>query len=91
VVFRTAITCGRWGNAEEDPLRDFQREGRETSSWNFKRATKNEEMDLVEGTAPSETEKEIVHGVRAGNVRAPATPGITAPTVVCERERKKKT
>jgi hypothetical protein len=44
-------------------------------------------MDLVEGTTPSETEKEIVHGVRAGNVGAPATPGVTAPTVVCVRER----
>jgi hypothetical protein len=41
-------------------------EARETSNWNFKKVTKNEEMDLVEGTAPSETEKEIVYGVRAG-------------------------
>jgi hypothetical protein len=49
-------------------------------------------MDLVEGTAPSETEREFVYGVRAGQC------GITghsmsynSPTFVCERERKKKT
>jgi hypothetical protein len=41
----------------------------------------------VEGTAPSETEKERVHGVRAGNVGAPVTPWVIAPTVVCLREK----
>jgi hypothetical protein len=45
-------------------------------------------MDLVEGTAPSKMEKEIVHGV-SGNVGAPATPRVTAPTVVCVCETEK--
>jgi hypothetical protein len=34
-------------------------------------------------------EKEIVKGLRAGYVRAPASPLVTAPIVVCERDRKK--
>jgi hypothetical protein len=28
-------SSGKWSNAEEDSLCNFQREGRETSSWNF--------------------------------------------------------
>jgi hypothetical protein len=31
----------------------------------LKRVSENKEMDLVEGSTPSETEKEIVYGVRA--------------------------
>jgi hypothetical protein len=45
----------------------------------------NEEMGLVERSAPSETEKRIVHGVGVGYVGAPATPVVTAPTVGRER------
>jgi hypothetical protein len=45
-------------------------------------------MDLVERWTPSETKKEILHGVRAGNVGASATSGVTEPTVVCVRERR---
>jgi hypothetical protein len=47
--------------------------------------------DIVEESATSKQEKALTRGfgVRgAGNVGAPATPGITAPTVVCERERR---
>jgi hypothetical protein len=43
--------------------------------------TKEQELDVVEGSAPSETEKEIVHGVGVGNVGPPATPDSFAPTV----------
>jgi hypothetical protein len=50
---------------------------------------KNEAMDLVEKLAPSEMKKEIVHGVRAGYMGAPATPGVIAPTVGRERERER--
>jgi hypothetical protein len=45
-----------------------------------------EELDLVEESAPSEDEKESAHGIRAGNVGAPATPGIMDPTVGREEE-----
>jgi hypothetical protein len=34
---------------------------------------KNHEFDIVEGSAPSEMEKKITHGVGTGNVGAPAT------------------
>jgi hypothetical protein len=32
----------------------------------------------VEGSAPSEAEKEAAHGIRAGDVEAQATPGVMA-------------
>jgi hypothetical protein len=42
--------------------------------------------DIVEESTTSETEKEAGHGVRAGNMGAPATPRITAPPL-CVREK----
>jgi hypothetical protein len=44
-------------------------------------------MDLVEGTAPSETEKEIVHGVRAGQMWEHRPLQELQPTLLCVRER----
>jgi hypothetical protein len=41
--------------------------------------TKSQGLDIVEGSAPSEMEKEIVHGAGAGNVEAPATRDGFAP------------
>jgi hypothetical protein len=38
-------------------------------------------LDIVEGSAPSETEKEIAHRVKAGNVGAVATLDNFASTV----------
>jgi hypothetical protein len=35
-------------------------------------------------------EKVAAHGVRAGYVRAPATPGVMAPTVGREEKKKEK-
>jgi hypothetical protein len=46
----------------------------ETNRSNSWKVTKNEEMDLVEGTASSDMEKEIAYGVRASNEGAPAAP-----------------
>jgi hypothetical protein len=34
-------------------------------------------LDIVEGSAPSEVEKEAAHGIRARDVVAPATQGVT--------------
>jgi hypothetical protein len=51
---------------------------------------KNDGMEVVEGSVPSEMEKEIVHGMRVGYVGALATPGVIAPTVDRERERGRK-
>jgi hypothetical protein len=36
----------------------------------------NEELDLVERSAPSEAEKEAAHAIRPGDVGAPATQGV---------------
>jgi hypothetical protein len=44
--------------------------------------------NIVEESTTSEMEKEAGHGGRAGNMGAPATPQITAPLSVRERERK---
>jgi hypothetical protein len=46
------------------------------------RVTKDQGLDIVEGSAHSETEKEVTHGVGAGNVGAPATWNSFATTVV---------
>jgi hypothetical protein len=42
----------------------------------------NDGMDIVKGSAPSEMEKEITCGVRAGNVGALANLGSFAPQIV---------
>jgi hypothetical protein len=52
---------------------------RETSSRIFCRVTKNEELDIVEGLAPTETEKEFAPRVTARNVSALANLGSFAP------------
>jgi hypothetical protein len=44
-------------------------------------------MDIVEGSAPFEVEKEDAHGVRVRYVGAPATPGVMAHR---RKERKNK-
>jgi hypothetical protein len=49
------------------------------SKQSVQRVSENEEMDLVESSAPTETKKEIVHGVGARNVEAPATQNSFAP------------
>jgi hypothetical protein len=60
VELGTAITPGKWRNAQEDPIWDFQREDRETSSRNFQWVKEKHGLDLVEGLAPSKAEKETV-------------------------------
>jgi hypothetical protein len=52
---------------------------------NFQWVTKNQGLDIVEGSAPFETEKEIADGVGAGNVGALATRHSYAPTVGKEK------
>jgi hypothetical protein len=44
------------------------------------RVTKYQGLDIVEGSAPSEMEKEIVHRVGGVNVEAPTTWDGFAPT-----------
>jgi hypothetical protein len=48
---------------------------------------KNDGLDIVEGSTPSETEKETAHRGEAGNIRveAPATQDSIALTVGRER------
>jgi hypothetical protein len=43
--------------------------------------SKIEELELVEGSAPSGAEKEFAHGRRAGYVGAPAMPGIMVTNI----------
>jgi hypothetical protein len=45
----------------------------------------NQGLDIMEGLTPSKMEKEIAHGIRAGNVGAPATQDSFAPTVGKEK------
>jgi hypothetical protein len=72
------------GDLQEDHRAGDHEESKRDVQW----VSENKEMDLVERSAPSETKKEIVHGVRAGYVGTPATPGVIPPSVQRERERK---
>jgi hypothetical protein len=49
--------------------------GHHEASRIFRQGAENERQDIVEGSAPSEREKEITHRIGAGNVGAPATLG----------------
>jgi hypothetical protein len=48
---------------------------------------KNDRLNIMEGSTPSKTEKVPAHKAGAGNVEAPATPGVMPPR---GNERKKK-
>jgi hypothetical protein len=65
-VRQTAAICKKQGNNQRDLQEGHRARDRETNSRNPQRITKNKKVDLVERTAPSETEKEFVYGVRAG-------------------------
>lgn len=43
----------------------------------------------MEGSTPTETEKEAAHGVKASNVGMLATLNILAPTVAAGKDRKR--
>jgi hypothetical protein len=59
----------------------------EVNSWVFCWVVENQELNIVEGSAPSEMEKEIAHrGVGAANVEALATVGSFTPTIGKEKE-----
>jgi hypothetical protein len=45
-------------------------------------------LNIVDGSAPSETGKEIEHGVEAGNMGPPATRDNFAPTPQVKRNEK---
>jgi hypothetical protein len=86
VELKTAITSGEKSTSLQDPKEDPRAEIRELSKRDVRQALENE--DTVEMSAPSETKKEILHGVRARHVGAPATPGVTAPLLE-DRDRKR--
>jgi hypothetical protein len=76
---RTAITSGKRRNAQEDPICDFEREDRETSSRNFQHIMKNDGLDIVEGLAPSKAKKkkQCWHK-KSRYMESPATPEVMA-------------
>jgi hypothetical protein len=53
-----------------ESLEDLQTGDREVNSWVFCWVTNDQGLNIVEGLAPSEMEKEIHHGVGGGNVGA---------------------
>jgi hypothetical protein len=46
---------------------------------------KNDGLDIVDGPAPSEMEKEAAHGIRAGEVGAPDTRDSFSPPMEKKR------
>jgi hypothetical protein len=79
VELKTAITSGKRRTDLQDPQEDPRVGIHEASKWAVKRVSENEEMNLVERLGHSETKKEIIHRVGAGNVGAPATRDSFAP------------
>jgi hypothetical protein len=79
VELKTVITSEKKWTGLQDPQEDPRAGIREESTRDVQRVSENEEMDLVKGSAPSETRKEIIHGVGTGNVRAPTTRDSFAP------------
>jgi hypothetical protein len=59
VELRIVIAPGKRRKAQHDPIWDFPTEDRKTSSQNFQRVTKNDELDIVEGSAHTEAEKRL--------------------------------
>jgi hypothetical protein len=55
---RTAITPGKWRNAQKGPIWDFLREKGKANSRILRRVTKNQGLYIVEGLAPSKTVEE---------------------------------
>jgi hypothetical protein len=70
----------KWEDNQEDLQEDHQAGDHEVSSRDFQLVAKNHELDLLEGSTPSETEKGTTGRAGAGNVVA------LAPNA---RERKK--
>lgn len=76
VELQTVIMSGKQRNTIKDVICDFQSEDRETNSWNFQWVTKNDALDIVDGSTPSKKEKEMAHRAGAGNAEALAAPGV---------------
>jgi hypothetical protein len=66
----------RLGNesVQQDRQADCRTGGRETGNWVFRRAAENGWQDIVEDSAPTQTEEEATRGLRAGAVGAPTAP-----------------
>jgi hypothetical protein len=73
VQLKTAITSGKKRTGLQDSQEDCRAGIHEASTQDVQRILENEEMDLVERSAPSKTKKAIMHRLGAGNVRAPTT------------------
>jgi hypothetical protein len=66
---------------QQDLQEGFCTGDHETSSRDFQRVAESEGLDIVEGSAPSEKEKETAHRVGTGNVGALATVDSFAPPI----------
>jgi hypothetical protein len=76
---RPETVAAKQEGIQQDLQGDPRAGDRETSRWDFKRIAESEGLDIVEGSAPSETQKEATHGVRAENVGGQAILGSFAP------------
>jgi hypothetical protein len=67
-----------WKRKDNQRIRQegFRTGVRKASNRDVQRVAENEELDLVERSAPSEAEKEAAHGIGAGDVGAPTTQGV---------------
>jgi hypothetical protein len=85
-----AATSWKREENQQDLQEVHQMEDHETSSRNFQQVTKNDPLDILEDSTPSETEKETARRAGASNVEALTTQDRLAPTFEKERERERK-
>jgi hypothetical protein len=77
---KEASISGKGRTDLQDPQNDPRAGIHEASKWDVQRITKNDEPDIVEGTAPSKMEKETAHRAGASNVEAMDTwDGLNPP------------
>jgi hypothetical protein len=62
---------------QQDRQADSRTGGHETANWVFHQAAESEWLDIVEVSAPTQTEEEPTSGLRAVAVGAPAPSGYS--------------
>jgi hypothetical protein len=66
---QTAITSGKQNNTRQDFQEDRRNGDRQAKSRIFRQDSKNERLDIVEGSTPSETRNEATSILRADHSR----------------------
>jgi hypothetical protein len=78
---KTGTTSEEGEDTQQDIQEGSQAGDHKANGWDFHQTSRNKGLEIVEGLALFEMEKETAHKVRAGVVGAPATLGSFPPPV----------